>query len=150
MECSHLDNAQQEFDFENEFVLRKSMTEKVQEFLDKFNLKGPLEPEKMALRLQHSMEEHIELSEAVEKNDRVQIIDALMDQVYIAIGTALLAGYDPEAHFDAIHRANMRKERGINPKRPDSDGFDVIKPPGWYGPDEEHIELIDGVRRVIQ
>lgn len=55
----------------------------------------------------------------------------LADVLYIAYGTAHVAGIDLDAAFAEVHRANMTKAReGIR-----RDDGKVIKPPGFVPPD---------------
>ncbi len=61
-------------------------------------------------------------------------VDALVDLTYVALGRLLEMGVCPGAAFDAVHRANMAKEPGVNPRRPDNE-YDAVKPEGWSPPD---------------
>lgn len=89
-------------------------------------------------------QENIELSqlEGVEP-DHAQMFDALIDLVYVALGTAHLNGYPWSEGWDLVQRANMAKVRaapdGSNSKRGSS--FDVVKPKGWEAPDIEGVLL---------
>jgi len=58
--------------------------------------------------------------------------DALVDLVYFAIGTAVMMGLPWQALWDDVQRANMEKVPG-----PTKRGHrrDLMKPPGWRGPD---------------
>lgn len=58
---------------------------KQEEFLEKFGIT----PERMVLRNKLWNEECKELVEAKEKKDKVQILDAIIDMMYIRIGTLL-------------------------------------------------------------
>jgi hypothetical protein len=65
-----------------------------------------------------------------------EIVDACIDLIVVAIGT--LDAFDVDAYkaWDEVHRANMSKEPGIKPSRPNPLGLpDLIKPEGWVGPD---------------
>jgi len=62
-------------------------------------------------------------------------VDALVDLSYFALGRLIEMGVVPGAVFDEVHEANMRKRRGELSKRPNSLGFDAMKPKGWTGPD---------------
>ena len=117
-------------------------TDAVREFMDKFSLY----PEKMTgdfvkFRYERLVEELDEYKQAVESGDSVGQIDALVDLVYIAIGNAILSGYDFDQHFEAVAAANLSKVRGTKKGRENSGGVDVIKPEGWVGPEHRH-ELI--------
>lgn len=69
------------------------------------------------------------------------MFDALVDLVYVAIGTAYLQGFNFDEGWKRVHEANMRKQRAKDAgesKRGSS--FDVIKPPGWVPP--SHKDLV--------
>jgi predicted HAD superfamily Cof-like phosphohydrolase len=68
-------------------------------------------------------------------------IDALVDLVYVVIGTARLHGFDFNASWRRVHEKNMQKVRAQHAdesKRGST--FDVIKPPGWTPP--SHVDLV--------
>ena len=53
----------------------------------------------------------------------------------IAIGTLLAFGVDVEKAWDVVHKANMAKEVGTKPERPNPLGLpDLMKPEGWENP----------------
>jgi predicted HAD superfamily Cof-like phosphohydrolase len=55
-----------------------------------------------------------------------------------AIGTLDVFGVDANKAWDAIYEANMSKEPGVKPGRPNPFGLpDLIKPADWQGPDHE-------------
>lgn len=82
-----------------------------------------------------------ELSEtilAVDNNDPEEIVDGLIDLCVVAIGTLNAFGVDAHKAWDEVHRANMSKERGIKPERPNPLGLpDLVKPEGWVAPSHE-------------
>lgn len=68
-------------------------------------------------------------------------LDALVDLVYVALGTAYLSGFNFAEAWRRVHRANMSKvrvERAGDSKRGST--FDVVKPPGWTPP--SHKDLV--------
>ena len=72
----------------------KKMIEQVKEFYEAFKQEGYLQkygitPERMVLRNKLWNEECEELVEAISKKDKVQILDAIIDMIYIRIGTLL-------------------------------------------------------------
>lgn len=74
--------------------------------------------------------------------EMAKALDALVDLVYVALGTAYLHGFDFPTAWSRVHDANMQKvraEKAGDSKRGTS--FDVIKPPGWVAPD--HTDLIE-------
>lgn len=116
----------------------------VQEFNAKFGL--PLGDEDILssdieateYRRKFLQEELNEFTDAMAAGDRVEAFDALLDLVYVAYGTALFLGISPRqwhAGFNAVHEANMAKERVA--KAEDSkrgSAFDCRKPEGWIAP----------------
>ena len=70
------------------------------------------------------------------RDNLADCLDALVDAVYVAIGTAILHGFDFREAWRRVHEANMRKVRAVSAdesKR--GHAFDVVKPPGWTAPD---------------
>lgn len=70
--------------------------------------------------------------------DLPKIADALVDLVYVALGTAQLHRLPWARLFMAVHRANMRKERAAGTDDPRSTrpyALNVVKPAGWRPPD---------------
>jgi predicted HAD superfamily Cof-like phosphohydrolase len=82
---------------------------------------------RLDLRLSWILEEIVELLEA---KTLVSQIDALLDIIYLAVGTLVEIGFYPGKSFDAVHHANMQK-------LPSQSGEKVIKPPGWVSPESE-------------
>ncbi len=71
-----------------------------------------------------------------------KMLDALVDEVYVVLGTSYLHGFDFREAWRRVHAANMRKvraERAEDSKRGST--FDVIKPEGWEPPD--HTDLVE-------
>lgn len=103
-------------------------------------LKADLGEQKNALRFELMKEENEEYLEAVQKNDIVEIADALGDMLYILCGTILEHGLQDkiEAVFDEIQRSNMSKlgEDGQPIYREDGK---VMKGPNYFKPNFEAI-----------
>lgn len=94
-----------------------------------------LEIPDMAYRIQFLFEEMQELVDAFEAEDLEQQFDALIDLVYVAIGTAYLMGLPFGEGWSRVHAANMKKVRAKS--KDDSKRnheWDVIKPEGWESP----------------
>jgi len=67
-----------------------------------------------------------------------EVVDALIDLCVVAIGTLDLFGVDSYKAWDEVLRANMNKEVGVKPSRPNPFGLpDLIKPEGWTAPSHE-------------
>lgn len=80
-------------------------------------------------------EELDEFQEAWECGDMAGLADALIDLVYVALGTAHLFGIPWQPLWDEVQRANMSKERGTASTSKRNSEYDVIKPEGWTPPD---------------
>lgn len=115
----------------------------------------PFNPELMKFRLKFLREEFVELLEALHTHmvtdgdgmtdivfdadkepDHAGAFDALLDIVYVAMGTAHFMGYPWHEGWDRVQQANMNKVRASDAsesKRGTS--FDVVKPDGWMPPD---------------
>ena len=87
-----------------------------------------------------AQEELTEFRQACADHDVKGAVDALWDLAYFTIGRIIEMGVPPEPVAAEIQRANMTKERGELAKRPGSQGYDAVKPPGWQGPDHSWIE----------
>lgn len=71
-------------------------------------------------------------------NNPEEIVDALIDLCVVAIGTLDAFKINAGLAWDAVHEANMNKEVGIKPSRPNPLGLpDLIKPEGWTPPSHE-------------
>ena len=88
------------------------------------------EPAIVELRRRLIVEETSELAAALEKQDLVQIADALADLLYVTYGAAVSFGIDLRPVFEEVHRTNLAKMGG--PTRPDGK---ILKPDGWLPPD---------------
>lgn len=76
-----------------------------------------------------------ELDEYKEANSKEDELDALVDLVVFALGTAERQGLLPvfEEAFQRVMYKNCQKEIGTNQKR-DSFQLDLVKPKGWTAP----------------
>jgi predicted HAD superfamily Cof-like phosphohydrolase len=114
-------------------------------FHEKFGLRcdgGPaiLDSETTKFRLLFLEEELMEFRVSAISDDLPGMADALIDLVYVAMGTAYLMGLPWQALWDEVQRANMSKVRANSAsesKRGSS--LDVVKPTGWKGPDIEGV-----------
>ncbi len=83
-------------------------------------------------------EEFDETFKATGEKDAEEIVDGLIDLCVVAIGTLDAFGIDPYKAWDAVLEANMNKEVGKKPTRPNPLGVpDLIKPEGWTAPSHE-------------
>jgi predicted HAD superfamily Cof-like phosphohydrolase len=63
-----------------------------------------------------------------------EMIDAIVDLLYVTYGAAVSMGIDLDPFFAEVHAANMRKVGG--PLREDGKR---LKPPGWVGPNIDRV-----------
>lgn len=69
-------------------------------------------------------------------------LDALVDLVYVAVGTAYLHGFDFNRAWFRVHLANMAKVRALNESDSKREStWDVVKPEGWTAP--SHTDLVE-------
>ncbi len=99
----------------------------------------------LKFRIDFLKEELTETEKAFEGNDAEEIVDGLIDLCVVAIGTLDAFGVDAHKAWDAVHTANMTKEPGVKPSRPNPLGLpDLIKPEGWTAPSHEGNHSILG------
>ena len=87
-------------------------------------------------------EETDELEEAIQDNDKVEQLDALIDILVVTMGAVRAAGWDGEAAWQEVMNTNFAKidpETGKVRKREDGK---VLKPEGWKAP--ELAQFVDG------
>ena len=85
------------------------------------------------------MEELAEYTNAITKKDTAGALDALVDIVYIALGTAWLFNLPFEKAWNEVQKANMSKIRAKDKTGKRGTKFDVIKPKDWKAPNIEKI-----------
>ena len=90
----------------------------------------------LEFRIDFLREELDETDAALVSMDAEEIVDGLIDLCVVAIGTLDAFGVDPYKAWDEILKANLSKEVGVKPERPNPMGLpDLIKPEDWEGPD---------------
>lgn len=111
------------------------------EFHQKFQLlplpqPGFLEPKLAEFRRKFLHEEAGEYDEALANEDLAKAFDSLIDLTYVALGAALLHGFDFAEGWKRVHAANMAKVRALREEDSARGGtYDIIKPEGWTAPD---------------
>lgn len=91
-----------------------------------------LTTERAELRCRLIEEETREFREATENGDWLEMVDALVDLLYVTYGAAVEMGVDLIPFFDEVHGANLRKVPGEG-------GGKSVKPEEWMGPDLAHV-----------
>lgn len=82
------------------------------------------------------MEELSEFLKAHEERDLVGVSDAIVDLIYVALGSAHAMGLPFEKLFNIVHQANMEKVPANDLQRSKRGAqYDVVKPLGWEAPE---------------
>ena len=80
-------------------------------------------------------EEYHETLSAINNGDAEEVVDGLIDMCVFAIGTLDVMGVDAKEAWNEVYEANMAKEPGAKPGRPNRFGLpDLLKPSGWKPP----------------
>ena len=89
-------------------------------------------------RIMFIQEELDELKSAVIYDEHAEALDALVDIVVVAIGTAIQMNWDFERAWKKVHKANMAKfavkNKDINSR---CMSYDLQKPHDWVAPNLE-------------
>ena len=99
----------------------------------------PEDNELVNFRTSFLVEELAEYTQAITKKDSAAALDALVDIVYIALGTAWLFNLPFEKAWKEVQTANMKKIRAKSKSKKRGTAFDVIKPKGWKAPNIDQI-----------
>ncbi len=96
----------------------------------------------VSFRVAFMLEELLEYMQAQRRGDIEKALDALIDLMYVLLGTAHLHGFNYqdgdhlpifEEAWRRVHAANMAKIKGGEASAR-SASFDVVKPEGWRPP----------------
>lgn len=105
----------------------------------------------IAFRVGFMLEELVEYVNAHRDGELAKALDALVDLLYVLLGTVHLHGFNfrrgdrdvlaPifELAWQRVHAANMAKVKGTGATSSRSASFDVVKPPGWQPPQLEDL-----------
>lgn len=89
----------------------------------------------LEFRIDFLKEELEETESALVNMDAEEIVDGLIDLCVVAIGTLDAFGVNPYKAWDEVLEANMAKEVGKKPSRPNPLGVpDLVKPDDWKAP----------------
>lgn len=93
-------------------------------------------PERLSAFMQFRMDFlQEELREGLSAKSADDLVDSLVDLCVVAIGTLEAVGVDAKEAWRRVMTANMAKEPGVKPERPNPLGLpDLIKPAGWEPP----------------
>jgi predicted HAD superfamily Cof-like phosphohydrolase len=82
-------------------------------------------------------EEFDELQDAVEANDRVEQLDALVDILVVTMGAIRAGGFDAEGAWKEVMDTNFAKIDPTTGKVRKREDGKVLKPEGWTPPNLE-------------
>jgi predicted HAD superfamily Cof-like phosphohydrolase len=123
----------------------------VKEFHKAFNHPYTEKPTLMNLdraekRYSWMKEEIDEFIEATKNNDLYEQVDAMIDNIYFALGTLVELGVEPEPIFKIVQEANMSKLWEDGKPRFRAEDGKVIKPPTWVDP---HSKIVEEINRQM-
>jgi predicted HAD superfamily Cof-like phosphohydrolase len=119
---------------------QQSFFQDVVDFHEKFKIDLPVCPQPLKrdlydFRVKFMFEELIEFVEAWALADLAQQADALVDLVYVVLGTAAMMGIPFEECWREVHDANMAKRLSNSNDPNRRHKLDIVKPVGWEPPD---------------
>jgi len=94
---------------------------------------GEFNNEQFTLYLNLIKEEYNELFEANAEDDRLEMLDAMIDILVVTIGAIHSAGFDAEGAWKEVMSTNFAKIEANGKVRKREDGK-VLKPQGWEPP----------------
>ncbi len=86
-----------------------------------------------------------ELNEYHEATYCVDEYDALIDLMVFTVGTLVQSGYPLEPGWDAVMKANNKKQAGKTKRGHDND---LAKPEGWVGPELELETILERIEQM--
>ena len=129
-----------------------SVQKDIHEFHRKFGIeyKGDtrkLPVEKMKNRVKHMREELTELDNAVKQGNPVAQVDALMDLIYLAVGTLYLQGFNFKECWKEVHESNMTRMKV--PMGEGKHGTNIVKGDKFIEPNYvKFINNLDAKQKV--
>jgi len=96
---------------------------------------GEPNPEQMGMYVKLIAEEMNELIEAIDDQDEVEVLDALVDILVVTIGAGHSMGADLEGAWNEVMRTNFAKVDSETGKVCKRDDGKVLKPEGWQPPE---------------
>lgn len=133
------------FELDTDFTIEGDWVADIEDMHDKFGVHpvvAKLSPSQLRtylkFRLDMQQEETTEAADAFAAGDADGVVDALIDNIVFAIGTLDIFKVDAYEAWARVREANMAKEPGTKPGRPNPYGFpDMLKPEGWVAPSHE-------------
>jgi len=101
----------------------------------------PTIPPKERIEFRHKFiqEELDELSAAMEAENLPEILDGIIDLIYVLLGMAIEYGLPVNEGWDEVHTSNMRKVGPDGKPIMSVDGQKILKPSGWVRPNLQRL-----------
>jgi predicted HAD superfamily Cof-like phosphohydrolase len=96
---------------------------------------GNRNPDQFDLYLKLIQEEVEELQTAVDNNDRVEQLDALIDILVVTVGAVQSLGVDGEGAWKEVMSTNFAKIDSLTGRVRKREDGKVLKPVGWRPPE---------------
>ena len=106
---------------------------------DNYDDNQVMDDEWLDFRFKLLIEELNEARFAMNASEPLEIFDALLDLVVVAMGTAAGLGFNWDLGWDEVLRANLAKTRGKAEDTKRNYDLDLIKGENWIGPNLEPI-----------
>lgn len=140
---------------DSEFTIEGDWVQDIRDLHEKMNvlpharkITGAQLRDYIKFRISMLQEEVNETRDALDENDAQGVVDGLIDLCVFAIGTLDILEVDTYEAWARVRDANMAKEPGIKPTRPNPYGFpDFIKPDGWVEP--RHDDNIGRLAEIV-
>lgn len=110
-----------------------NMMRDIKDFHEKFGIAYSGPPRALPYQLKRLRDKFMteELGEYQTTDNLEKELDAIVDLVYVALGTAHLHGFDFDEAWRRVHEANMKKVRAPGDAE---HKLGVLKPEGWKAP----------------
>lgn len=94
------------------------------------------------------IEEFQEFIDANNDGNAIEMIDAALDLMYVAIGFMHSLGLEPQELWDEVHRSNMAKVDPATGKVKRREDGKILKPEGWQPPNLKDLVSKQLSRRI--
>lgn len=104
--------------------------------IDTFHTACDQEPSESNYKMYLSLidEEYTELKDAIDANDRLEQLDALVDILVVTMGAIRAGGFDSEGAWNEVMQTNFAKIDPTTGKVRKREDGKVLKPEGWQPP----------------
>lgn len=107
---------------------------------------GPMPEDEVGFWVGTIKEELEEFEDAYRAGDFPDQIDSVIDLLYFGVGALVRMGLPSAVSreiFNAVHEANMTKQKGQKKERDVQHQNDAVKPEGWQSPEFRIMQILD-------